>query len=245
MRAEDDLHTRQLALASSIFHAMPEHVAGTRLAVYRTLVRASLREAVTSILPRTAARMGDRFDEELDAFYAAVGPKTHYLRDVPLELVAWAAGRWEADASLPPFLVDLARHEVAELEVAASADDVRPAVAELVLDRPAVFAEAVRLARYGFAVHQLPLDEDDRSEPEARDVWLLLYRDEEHQLRYLELTPAAAAIVGRMLAGETTEAALRGGAADAGVAFDDALLAGTARLLGDLAERGVLLGSAA
>jgi hypothetical protein len=81
--------------------------------------------------------------------------------------------------------------------------------------------------------------------PPERPTALLLYRDAEHRVRKLALTPAAAAMVGRMLLpGFTVQAAIVEGAADAGEAVDDALLAAVSVLLGDLAERGVLLGGA-
>jgi hypothetical protein len=99
------------------------------------------------------------------------------------------------------------------------------------------------VARYDHAVHELSGDPDDRAEPEARAVWLLIYRDAEHELRYLALSPAAAAILERMLRpGVTVERAIVDGAAEAGVPVDEALLSGTSVLLADLAERGVLLG---
>lgn len=232
-----DLASLQDELRDVILGALPSELEGTRLAVYRRLVRASLRSAIESILPRTVAVLGERLDGELDRFYRERGPKTHYLRDVALELVDHLAPSWAADPTLPPHLACLARLEALELTVAIGDDRNREARAELRLDAPAVFQEAVALASFAHAVHEAA------EPPPARPVDLLVYRDAEHQLRMLELTPAAAAILRRLLAGETLERAIHGGASDATVPVDDSLLGGTARLLGDLGERGVLLGS--
>src|SRR3981081_1568353 len=64
------------------------------LGVYRSLVRNGLSSVVQRMLPRTRARMNTacagRFDADLMAFVDQVGPRTHYLRDVPVELFAWA-----------------------------------------------------------------------------------------------------------------------------------------------------------
>ena len=60
-----------------------------------------------------------------------------------------------------------------------------------------------------------------------------------------ELTPRAAAIVERLLDGVTVVQALQEGAAAAGVALDDDLLAGMTHLFADLSERGVILGAPA
>jgi hypothetical protein len=68
-----------------------------RLGVYRSLVRNGLSSVVLRMLPRTRARMnaacGGRFDADLAQFIDEVGPRTHYLRDVPAEFLTWAEPR--------------------------------------------------------------------------------------------------------------------------------------------------------
>ena len=221
----------------------PDGLEGSRIGTYRRLVRHNLDQVLRDLLPRTSARLGDRFWSEAAAFYEARGPRTHYLRDVPGELVAWVSSRWGEDASMPAWAIDLARYEVASHEAsAAEGDRETRADAALSLDAPVVMADHVRLLRLGHAVHELPLDDDERAVPVRRDVALVVYRDAELELRFLELTPAAAAIVERLLAGTIVRAAITEGAHAAGVPVDDALLVGTSALLADLAERGVLLG---
>ena len=218
--------------------------AGPRAALYRRLVQATLDGALLSILPLTAARLGPRLFEDARAFYAARGPQTHYLRDVAGELLAFCLPRWRADPAVPRYVIDLARHELTELEVAAAPDEAPPA-GELALGAPAVFAPASRVARYAYAVHQIDAASDPSTPPEERPVALLVYRDIEHDLRFLELSAAAAAILERMRRpGVTVQQAIVEGAAAAGAAVDDALLRGTSELLADLGERGVLLGGA-
>ena len=178
-------------------------LAPARLAVYRTLVRNGLSSVVAQMLPRTRARMNaaiaGRFDEDFATFVDEVGPRSHYLRDVPAELFAWAEARWRADPRLPPYLPDLAAHELARFVVAASASaQARESVDEVALDRPLAFVESARVERYGWAVHELPPDEDATDEPARREVRLLAYRDAAHAVRWLELTPLAAAILERL-----------------------------------------------
>ena len=95
-----------------------------RLAVYRSLVRNGLSGVVLRMLPRTRARMnaacGGRFDQDFARFVDEVGPRTHYLRDVPAELFAWAEPRWRGDPRVPAYLPDLASFELAHFAVAAS-----------------------------------------------------------------------------------------------------------------------------
>ncbi len=114
--------------------------------------------------------------------------------------------------------------------------------AELHLARGIRFIDACRLFRFEHAVHRLPEDVEDRSTPKPQATFLLIYRSPEHDVRYLELSPVAEAILRRLLGGSTLEAALVEGSSEGGVPLDDSVLAGTAHLLADLAERGVLLG---
>jgi hypothetical protein len=217
-----------------------------RLAVYRSLVQNGLSAVVARMLPRTRARMNaacaGRFDADLARFVDEVGPRTHYLRDVPTEFFAWVEVRWRSDAAVPAYLPDLAAHELTHFAVAASGSAGAPAAAlEVAVHRPLAFVESVRVVRYGWAVHELPED-PGTSEPSRRDVRLLVYRDAAHRVRWFDLTPLAAAIIERLLSGEALGAAVQAACADHGTAPAD-VLRDIARLLADFAKLGVVVGA--
>lgn len=222
----------------------PKGFVGSRQGAYRILVRNNLDNVIGDFLPRTAARLGARFDQEVARFYAERGPRTHYLRDVPAELVEHVAARWENDRTIPRYLLDLARHELLAFQVAAAKTDRQTTLlGDLALDKIAVLSRGVAVARYRYAVHELPFDRDDRRVPTERATTILAYRDAEHEPRYLDLSPSAAAIVEGLLASKTLETALRDAAAATSVPFDDTFLVGSAELLSDLGDRGVILGA--
>jgi hypothetical protein len=229
-------------------HALgPEHGAAMkasfeRLVVYRTLVRETLTDAVRLAIPRTMARLDVRFDRELSAFLAERGPRTHYLRDVTMELIDFCEPRWKSDPSIPAYLVDLARHEALEIRVASSADAGRAPAGELDLDATLAFSPSLTLVHYEHAVHRLPADEGDRSVPEAVPTTLAVYRDAESDVRYLELTPLAALILGRLSTGNPLGRAVTLSCGEAGVEVTGDVIEGTSRLLADLADRGVIVG---
>jgi hypothetical protein len=215
-----------------------------RLLVYRRLVRGTLQGAVALAIPRTMARLGAVFDEYFDRFLAERGPRTHYLRDVTTELLDFCAPLWRDDTRVPPWALDLARHEALEIVVSSLREAVTPrALGELALERGLCFVEAARVARYGFAVHRLASDEADRTPPEPGPTALFVYRDPAHDVRYLELSPLAAALLERLLRGETLRESLLLACAETDTE-PGAALEGTARLLADLSERGALLGAA-
>lgn len=216
-----------------------------RLLVYRRLVRRTLRSAMTISMPRAVARLGAVFDEYFDRFLAERGPRTHYLRDVTTEFLDFSESALRNDARVPSYLCDLARHEALAIAIGATAPRHAPPLGELDLDRGLVFTDAARLARYQFAVHLLPDDADDRSEPRAEATALFVYRSPEHDVRYLSLTPLAADIVAELLAGKTLRNAVLTATERRGLSPDANVLEGTARVLADLAERGAVLGASA
>ncbi len=217
-----------------------------RLAVYRSLVRNGLAGVVVRMLPRTRARLSaacdGRFDADVARFLEEVSPRTHYLRDVPGEFFAWARARWTADPQVPAYLPDLAAHELAGFAVAASESRPAAALVELAPDRALAFADSARLMRYEWAVHELPVEETATAPPVRRDVSLLAYRDADHAVRWLELSPLAAAVVRRLLEGATLQSSIADACEEHRTA-PTLVTVDIARLLARLADGGVLLGA--
>jgi hypothetical protein len=229
-----------------------------RLLVYRDLVRRTLRDVLSTMLPRTLARLADdAFAEYFDRFLAERAPRTHYLRDVTREFVEFCVPLWRHDPSVAAYLVDLARHEALEFELAAREDEPKVASASphldaadepnsdgvaLELDRPVQFIRACSVVHFDHAVHELDADVSNRALPQKRPTTLLGYRDAEHEVRHLELSPLACAIVERLLDQRTLSNAVAEGCAALGVAADPGVLDGLSRVLADLGKRGVLLG---
>jgi hypothetical protein len=216
-----------------------------RLALYRRLIRNNVTGVTEKMLKRTRARMDSAlpgaFEASFGSFLEEVGPRTHYLRDVPDEFLEWVLPRWKVRTDLPAWISDYARYELAEFQVAAALAPAPPEVTEVSPDRPLVFAEPVRLMRFAYAVHELSRDDDDRSEPAARASALLVYRDDDHVVQWLELTPFAAAITERLLRGRAIVGAVGDAATELGA---KAGVLDVAQFLADLGERGVLLGGA-
>ncbi len=221
---------------------------GARLAVYRTLVRNGVFGVVRSFMPRTRARRGsEAFDDDLAAWMDVEGPVSPILAEVPMEFVTWIGRRWGADPSVPPYLADLAGHEVAGQTVRGAPDEPTAEVVaeDVALDAPLIFQGAARIFRYGHAVHELSESEADRAVPEARPTALLAYRDQTHQVRWLHLTRLAEQVLERLLSGATVRAAVVEGASAAGQTVDDDTLVRMTHLFADLGERKIVLGRGA
>ena len=223
-----------------------------RLGLYRRLIRHNVVNVIDTMLERTRERLSaavpDAFERTIDDFVAEVGPRTPHLRDVPSEFLAWAAPRWRADARLPRWIVDYAELELAEFTIATAPRPLPPPpLAEVSADRALMWKEPKRLVRLGWAVHEMHRggtpEADTAAAPDEREVVILVYRDAEHEPRFLDLTPLAAAILERLFEGLPLARAMVEACQARGAALDDAVLGGTARLLADLGERGILLGA--
>ncbi|MGH7270591.1 MAG: HvfC family peptide modification chaperone [Polyangiaceae bacterium] len=216
-----------------------------RLAVYRSLVQNGLKAVIARVLPLTRARMDSqhpgRFDGDVARFLSEIGPRTHYLRDVPSEFLAWALPRWRTSGAVQGYLPDLATHEAAYFAVSASENAPASPAGEVDLRSPVAFTSSMARVHYAWAVHELSVDEGTAL-PVRRDVRLLGYRDADNVVHWLELTPLADSIVRRLASGETLGDAVTRACTDhdtAPASVSDAI----ARLMTDLSERGVLLGS--
>jgi hypothetical protein len=162
-----------------------------RLRVYRELVRGTLRGAVALAMPRTVARLGTLFDATSTAFLAERGPRTHYLRDVTSELLDFCAPLWKRDPRVPAWAEDLARHEALQIVVSSLREPAVPhELGELELEQGLRFVEAARVVRYEHAVQRLSEDARIARRPSPRRRRSSSYRDPEHDVRYLELSPS-------------------------------------------------------
>jgi hypothetical protein len=217
-----------------------------RLQIYRRHIGRMMERAVRQEIPRTAARLGPAFATWVGRWLAEEAPRSPYFRDLSFELVDWAVPRWAGDPGVPAYLGDLARHELAYFEVAASPEGEEGApLAEIDLDRRVRFSASARICRYEHAVHRLDAALDARDVPERTPTALLAYRDEDHDVRFLDLTPLAAAILERLSRGEPLGQGVRGACAALGAVMDATVIQSTAALLEDLIARRAILGGEA
>lgn len=218
-----------------------------RLDVYRNLVRNSLCRTIRAALPRTVGCFTEEaFEREFSIWLDQEGPRSRYLRDVPQEFAEWIDPIWREDTRVPEYLPDLMLHELVDWEVRAMPSR-RPgrSATPWSLDARVDFDGSVRLSRYAWRVHEIPECPRGDAMPRSGDTPLLAYRDEEHDVHHLEVSPLAYEVLSRLASGDTLEAAVVGGTRASGEALDDAILARIGTVLFDLAERGVLFAPSA
>jgi len=215
-----------------------------RLLAYRALVHNRIRNVIDDWIPRSASRLGaERFGADVASFIAEFGPRSPYLREVPAEFVEWVAPRWAKDPRLAPYLLELARYELLRHDVR---NDPRGGEIDsgekLELDWPIRCNSTGRVLTFDWAVHELPKDRDDRTDPAPGPVHLAIFRNRNEAMMYKVLDRYEAALVRRILAAETMREAIFGACSDAEVEISDERLAQVATLLARLAELGLVLG---
>lgn len=206
---------------------------------YRAMVRGRFAEILGDALPRTRRALGDPlFDEVLAGFLEGGMPRTRYVREVSLEFVEYLVGEGSAVFARAPFwLEDIARYEAARMECLIAPDAPDEPVRDFEMERPPLMAPWCRLLVTG---HSVQLDP-----PRVVRSALLVYREgPTGGAQVLTLNPVAESLVRRFIAGdrsvsEAVSAVLAERKEHATQAFAEAL----AELLGDLMDRGILLGS--
>lgn len=230
-------------VASEDRHAMVARGA-ERLLLYRRLVEGTVRNAIDTIAPLTSAHIAARLASDVRRYLAEQGPRGRTLREVVHQFVRHCEPIWVASPDVPDFIPDLAAYELAVVNVAAAPD---PPVARedvaLSLDRSLAFAEGCQLGAYAYRVNEVELVEDEPPQTPARgETYLLLYRSAERSTRCLRLSPLAHSVLAALLSGSALGDAVKAACLAREEPLTQSVLDGTATVLADLAELGVLLG---
>ena len=208
-----------------------------RWRVYRDLVRNRLWALVLEGLPRTSAAAGrERFGGWFTRYLADDPPRTRFAREVTPACAEFIR-RVEGDG-LPPWLSEALAYDLAEHHVGLT--DARPdpsRVTDFAMHLPAALDPAHRRLRLRWELVDEQWVERSRA--------LLLHRHAtQHTVETLALTPMAADVLdalddGVTPAAEAVRAVLSRHDVVAGAVFIESF----AELLGELMERGVLVGS--
>ncbi len=206
---------------------------------YRAMVRGRLADLLGEALPRTRSALGDRsFAKAFDAYMAGGGPRSRYVREVSLEFVRHLVGDGRgALAGCARYTSDLARYESVRMECLIADDRYDGTVTDFAMHLPPAMAPWARYFTAEHAVHQDPVV--------SGRVALLVYRESPSGgVAALVLNPVAADLVeGFITGGAALETVVATVLSRRGEGADAAFAEGLAELLGDLMDRGVLLGS--
>ncbi len=219
----------------------PAGVPARRMGIYNELLYNNIENSLNACFPVTRALLGKRrWPRLVRAFFRGWRCRTPHYREIPREFVRYLTEMAEGQ---PPWLVELAHYEWAELAVDIM--DAPPAPAcdaegDLLDGRP-VLAPALMNLAYAWPVHKIgPARRPRRPAP----THLLVFRRADDTVGFMELNPVSARLVALLQDGTPTgrAAALRI-AEELAHPHPETVVAGAAAVLAELRAAGAIFGA--
>lgn len=222
-------------------HPRPAGVPARRMAIYHELLYNNLEGFLLACFPITRRIVGDRrWPGLMRAFFREARCHTPYFREIPREFLTWLTARDALPG--PAWLKELAHYEWVEL--ALDVMDVAPPrhapQGDLLAGIP-VLAPALMNLNYAWPVHRIGPDFRPRK---AQQTHLLVFRDADDVVQFIELNPASARLVELLQTGTLDgQAACTQIAAESGREDVDTFIVGGTGVLTNLHQAGAILGT--
>lgn len=231
-------------------HARPADVEDRRMAIYRNLFYNNIEGFLSSGFPILRKLYSDsNWHRLVRDFFAHHKSQSPYFAEIAQEFLKYLQDEHKPQPQDPPFLRELAHYEWVEL--ALSVLDAEPdwetidAQGDLLDGRPALSPLAWLLS-YQYPVHKIgPNFRPDK--PGEQPTYLLVYRDAQDKLGFMEVNPVTARLVALLSeSGERTgRELLYQIASELGHPQPEVVLEGGAQALAQLHHIGVVLGARA
>ena len=196
----------QYAFAAHIrnpkINPLPQGVEARRMRIYRSLVYNNIENFLLSCFPVLKKILGARrWERLLRRFLDIHRSHSPFFREIPGEFIQFLQKEESIPAGYPEFLLDLAHYEWIELVLSISTEApdwaIVDATGSLLEGRPALNPVLANLY-YHWPVHRL-----GPGVPAARaDTYLLVFRDPEDQVRFIEINAFTARLINLL---DTTE----------------------------------------
>ncbi|MDP3814834.1 DUF2063 domain-containing protein [Pseudomonas sp.] len=210
-------------------------ISAERMAVYERLFFNTIEGFISGAFP-VLRRLFEapRWEQLVRAFIAEHRALTPYFLQISQEFLAWLQQGYVAAAGDPPFILELAHYEWVELALDIS---------EAELPEQGWSALAWPLA-YQWPVQRIGA-EYRPSEAPGEATCLLVWRDRQDKVRFMQLSPFAYQLALRLQGGEAALEALQDLARQHGLTTDEAYLSNGQRLLDDWQRQGIWFAAAA
>jgi uncharacterized protein len=238
----------QLAFASHIRDPKrarrPAGVEARRMNIYNEIVYNNTESFLLSCFPVLRKVLGKRrWDRLVRAFFAEHRSHTPYFRQIPEEFLQYLQNAWGGGKDYPDFLIELAHYEWIELLLSVSNRDEHlpqhDAKGDLLEGRPLLNPVLANLA-YQYPVHRVR----PRARIIAAPTFLLVFRDRDMGVRFLEQSSVSARFLNLLETGNGTGREAVAKLANEIQHKNPAQLMGFARgFLEELRQAGALLGA--
>lgn len=221
----------------------PADVESRRMAIYRRLVYNNIESFLSSACPISKQILGDTAWHDLVRdFIRQHRCASPLFSDIAREFVSYLEEQPQQDLPMP-CIAELAHYEWVELALGiASADFVKRELDEhqdslqLNLQRsPLSWSYA-----YNYPVHQISAD-NLPDKPAETPYFLLLYRNDEDQMKFIELNAVSARLLDLLEAGQTGQQAAQAIAEALQHPQPDIVLQSAKQLIEDWLQRGIVI----
>jgi hypothetical protein len=221
---------------------LPKGVSERGMAVYTEIVFNNIESSVAASFPVLKKVLGDDIWLRLAREFFIHQPcKTPIFREIPEAFLAYI----NRVSGLPPYVQNLAHYEWLELYLAYADETIDWSQIDVkadLLDAPLTFVPAMALLSYDYPVHQIS-PENIPEAPLETPVNLLVFRDAEDDVKFIELNQMTAALIEDLLDGQlTARQSLIGIASVLEFEDADAIVDFGLEVLQDLKSQGVVLG---
>ncbi|MEE9343190.1 MAG: putative DNA-binding domain-containing protein [Gammaproteobacteria bacterium] len=242
---------QQYAFAAHIrnpdIHPAPDNIEDRRMAIYRDLFYNNVEGFLSSTFPVLRGIYDDSaWHAMARQFFSRHQCHTPYFLEIPREFINYLEHEHETQDSDPPFLLELAHYEWVELALSVAENNNDLAInadAEL-MDKHPIISSVAWPFSYQYAVHTISPD-NQPEKPDEQPTYLLLYRDVQDEVKFLELNPVSA----RLLTLLQEDGSLTGRGMLAQIAEEiqhalpDVVISGGHDILKEWLKRGIVLDS--
>jgi uncharacterized protein len=194
MASMPEFTRRQHAFAANIRdpenNPAPEDIEDRRMQIYRELFYNNVEGFISGAFPVLRQIYNDTAWHALvREYFSRHRSRTPLFHEIPREFLNWLESEYAGNPAAPPFLFELAHYEWVELALAIAESPADPRAVDphgdLLNGIPVLSPLAWHLA-YRYPVHRIGPDYRP-TQPGDRPTCLVVYRDREDELGFLEI----------------------------------------------------------
>lgn len=248
---EADFIQQQYAFAAHIRapdrNAAPHDIEDRRMAIYRELFYNNVEGFLSNSFPVLRRLFRDEnWHRMVRDFYSRHPCHSPLFLEIPHEFLSYLEQERGEQPDDPPFLRELAHYEWVELAVSVAESAPPEGVDERgdLLDRLPVVSPLAWPLSYRYPVHRIRPDFQPQA-PGEQPTYLLVYRDADDEVGFLELNPVSARLFAMLQQGEVCSGrqALERIAGELQHPDPDAVVRGGLAILDEWRRRDIVLGT--
>ena len=255
MAEAGDFQATQYAFAAHIrdpeHNPPPGEVEDRRMAIYRELFFNNISSFLAGTLPVLNALLPQpQWQAMIRDFLISHHCHSPYFLDIPREFLTYLESRRKPRPEDPAFLYELAHYEWAELALSVAEEPPPPSGVDPqgdALEQHPLVSPLAWPFQYRFPVHRISTDFQP-TEPSQTPTYLLLHRDPEGEVHFIELNAVSARLLALLIehaaaADYTGRRALEQITVELNHPDPGVVIEGGRGILADWRERGILHGS--